>query len=334
MLASVVTFNITRKNSAYSFTVGRTDYEDLWEHIQNSFGIKEGDEMFLYAIPNDYSAHVRLCSRLLENIFDSAEQQKANVSVNLKLYCGEDFITKNVALPTQTASQAPVAITQIPKASRNHGHQKSYKNQKYTKSSMISPDALIKSAGLGTVPLQSPSTAAGPSLTQSVPPQTSTPALAHIRPAKVKSQWASQIDQFNKNYLVSSSDYNIQIEANYQTPSPFEFRSGSSYSISLLMKATGTNNLGKEFTFCKIAGNGNPGSFNLPVLRPQVQRTISITVAFDGKEEWSYWAVKKETGEWIGTIVGVTILKIQQKLVLKFLEYSKTSKELEDFYYE
>lgn len=139
------------------------------------------------------------------------------------------------------------------------------------------------------------------------------------------------VDGFIRDYHISTGDLDVLIESNYNSSAAFEHKGGNSYSLPLLFKCTGTQNIGKEYSLVKIAGNGTPSSFALPLLKPQVQRSLSVTVDFSsaGKEEFSFWAVKNTTtGKWIGSVLAVTILPLQNRLLVKTLDYAQAVSQL------
>lgn len=343
-----VTFTINYASQSKVFTTDRVDYEDLWEFSQSLFGILPDEEIFIYTVPNDHSNMVRLCPRLLDAIFVSAEKNPGVVRVSLKVFVAESFVTREVQLVASSAAQP---LIKIPKAKKQHtgkfGTAKSY-NSKGNNSLTSSTASQL---GVNV----SPAHFAGPALTSSQPAQSwatkvSQPAAgtkgpqpvvaARTTPPKpapkitIRSVHADNIDKFRKLYSTGLlSEYNVSIEPNPATFKPFEHKDKDNYSLSLVFKATGTLNIGKEFSFCKIAGNGAPSTFSLPILKPQVTRTISVTMEFAGDEEHSFWAIKKDSGEWVGQILGITVLKLQKNLLLKVLDFTQASTELDKCYF-
>jgi hypothetical protein len=284
-----------------------------------------------------------LCNRLLDAIFDDAEELGGESKVNVKIYTGSNFLVRNTAAGLIASPQVVV----IPKSVNHNGSNRYTKGKYGSKNSSITNSQVSHSsqnqlgylshlandpqkaqAVINAQAVISTQPSGGHNIQQVQSTITSSVVKPHV-PIKTKSTHAIQFDEFTKGYLVSSPEYNVLIETNYNSSSPYEHKSGNMYSISLIFKGTGNANIGKEFSFAKVFGNGNPGSFSLPLLKPQVQRTISVTMDFDGSEDFSYWAVKRNQNEWIGTVVCITINKSQNKLTINCSDYSKALKDME-----
>lgn len=287
-------------------------YDDLLQYVYQLFNINQHEEIFIYAFPKDYAPHVRLCPRLLDGLFEAAQGSAGDFKVNLRVYSGGDFLIKDGSDTTN------IPIVRIPKTSGNLKHgQRGPRNNNHPRSKNSTQPVSLQ----------------GSTQTNIVSSQVTPVQVIQPAPPK-KSAYASDIDLFNSKFQVNSTSHNVFIDTNYANATPFEYKGDNKYSISLILKSTGTENVGKEFSLCKIAGNGSPGSFSLPLLKPQVTRTISITIEMMGDEEYSYWAVKKSNGEWIGNILAITVLKMQTKLLVKTVEYSQAAKDLDRFYWE
>lgn len=335
-----VTFTVGFASLSKTFTTDRVDYEDLWEFSQNLFGILPDQEIFLYAVPTDHSSMVRLCPRLLDTIFLSAETNPGVVRVGLKVYVAESFITREVPL---TGSNQPQPSIKIPKAKKQHtgkyGTAKPYTSK--ANSSLTSSAASQLGVNVSPAHFAGPAQQSSQAVTASQPAKPSVSfAQVVAAPPKpvpkvtVRSAHADNIDKFRKLYSTALlSEYNVSIEPNPTTFKPFEHKDKDTFSLSLIFKATGSLNVGKEFSFCKIAGSGVPSTFSLPILKPHVTRTISVSMDFVGDEEHSFWAIKKDSGEWIGQILVVTILKLQKNLILKVLEFTQATTELDKCYW-
>lgn len=322
-----ISFNISFKEKHLEIATQRTEYDDLLEYVQKSLVIDDREETFIYVIPNDHSGHIRLCQRLLGSMFDSAEKNAGTPRVMLKVYTAGSFMQYGFG---QTSSQGqPLQLTQIPKGHRSgQGH----RFNKYSKNSGSTSITNSSAPQKQQVPQ-------GPTLVSNVYPASPSQPLTQVQPQPVipkqptivRTKHADAIDQFVKEYQVASSEFNVSIEANHNTSNPAEHKAGDTYSLSLVLKALGTSNIGKDFALCKIAGNGSPPSFSLPLLKPQVSRSISISVDFTDEEETSFWAVRQtSTGQWFGTILSVTILKIQKKLLLRSIEFAEAQKLIDN----
>lgn len=319
----MITFSVT-KDSASSTILKtyRCEYDDLHEHIKTLFQIAPEDETFVYVVPNDYSGHVRLCSRLLNSMFDNAEKSQSSFHVNLKVYQSLSFMKKEAIGGGQ---QIPVTV--IPKSQSSHRGGRY--NQKHGKCSNVSS---LTNSTFNQPPAQSFGHNTTQSYSMSQPSHQLLPVQKPVQTVPVKSKHAAAIEDFFKLYQISSPgcQFNATIEGNPNAASPVEHKSQDNYSLSLVLKSTGTENLGKDFVLAKIAGNGSPPSFSLPLLKPQVQRTISISIDFSGDEESSYWAIKQSsTGIWIGSILALTILKAQKKVFIRPVDYAEAEKLME-----
>lgn len=317
----MLTFTIRHQTAAVQHLKSyRCEYDDFHRHVGKLLQIADGQEYFIYTIPNDFSAHMRLCHRLLNGMFDRAESTQTSFTVNVRVYHAADFMTPD----SGTTQQIPVTV--IPKVANTcrNKYQKGY--SKGSNQGNLTSSHVVQSSNYA-------------------PPQhfisntsSQTPANLPARPAPaqpsapVKSKHAAAIDSFFTTYKVAgnTSEYNVMIETNNNLSAPAEHKSGDNYSVSLLLKATGTANIGKDFSLCKIAGNGTPPSFSLPLLKPLVQRTISISIDFGDQDESSFWAVKQtSTGQWIGTVIAFTVLKIQKKIFVRTVDFAEATKLME-----
>ena len=314
---ATLTLAISFNQQHTSFVIDPEDdpsYEDFWQFALGLFKITADEEIFIYAVPKDHSSHVRFCNRLFESVVANAQNSAGNSRISLRIFSACDFLVWDGVAGDRTK------ITKIPKTSGatkhgSRGPRPAHGSRGHkTGTATADPTSLVQSTPLQVVP--------------KVVPKVVEP------PKQKKSIYAADIDLFNSNYQVRSLPHNVFIDTNYTTSLPFEYKGGDKYSISLILKATGTENVGKDFSLSKIAGNGSPNSFSLPLLKPQVTRTISITVEMTGNEEYSLWAVKKSSGEWIGNILSITVLKMQTKLLIKTIEFAQASKDLSQFYWE
>lgn len=309
---ATLTFAISYHQQHASFVIDPEDdpsYEDFWQFALGLFKISADEEIFIYAVPKDHSPHVRFCNRLFESVIANSQNSAGNSRVSLRIFGVLDFLIWDGVSGDRSK------ITKIPKTSgpMKHGSRgpKASHGSRGPRTGAASTDAssLVQSSAVLSAPKIEP-------------------------PKPKKSIYAADIDLFNTHYQVNSQVHNVLIDTNYTTSLPFEHKGGDKYSISLILKATGTENVGKEFSLSKIAGNGSPNSFSLPLLKPQVTRTISITIEMTGNEEYSLWAVKKTSGEWIGNILSITVLKMQTKLLIKTIEFAQASKDLNQYYWD
>lgn len=313
-------------------------YAAFWNHIAGHFKIPADQEVFLYVVPNDYSNHVRLCNRMYAALFDSAKKVGPKNKIQVRVVTPDCFIFEDDSMPqigSTTTGQQPLSLPCPNQRTYNNstgrgGHQsrgqRNYANQQTGNNAQNQPASTGQALGshkASTNMSQVSNTVSDPSLTMSS--FVSVPA---------RSKWADKIDEFHKIWL-TSPELNCTIETNYALPCAFELRGKDQYSISLIFKNTGSENITKDFSLSKIIGNGSPESFSLPLIKPQVQRTIAITLNFDTDEEFSYWAMRRTGGSdqrVFGTIVQVVILKLQSKLIIKTLDYTEATKLLQTHY--
>ena len=140
-------------------------------------------------------------------------------------------------------------------------------------------------------------------------------------------EFINQTTTFATKYQVLPQNAGVASIKNTVAP---ENKGGSLFGISLSVENIGSANIGKDHTFSLVAGKASPGSFNLPLIKPQgATRTISISIDLASATYPTFWAVKDATGAYSGTIIEVTFSKTANTASIRCLDLSEAIKQFE-----
>ena len=139
--------------------------------------------------------------------------------------------------------------------------------------------------------------------------------------------FVNQTTTFATKYLVLPQNAGMVAIKNSVAP---ENKGGALFGISLSVDNIGSANIGKDHTFSLVAGKASPGSFNLPLIKPQgATRTVSISIDLATSTYPTYWAVKDSNGTYSGTIVEITYSKANNSAAIRCLDLSEAIKQFE-----